>query len=63
MFLTTWQPVITCPEGKIMQNEVNFAEKEVKILILDCFLQFECLNMRDIADYDRSNGSGLFYSH
>ena len=29
---------------------------------LDCglFFEFECLNMLDIADFDRSNGSELY---
>ena len=46
-----------------MQNEANFAEKKVKILISDTFFEFECLNMLDIADYDRTNGSGLLHNH
>ena len=40
-----------------MQNEANFAEKKVKILILHYFFKFECLNMHDIADYDSTNCS------
>ena len=40
-----------------MQNEANFAEKKVKILILDYFFEFECFNMLDIADYDSTNCS------
>ena len=34
--------------------------KKIKISIFDQFFDFECLNMMDIADYDRANGSGLF---
>ena len=45
-----------------MQNEANFAEKKVKILILHYFFEFECLNMHDIADYDSTNGSGLLHN-
>ena len=43
-----------------MQNEANFEEKKLKILILDYFFEFECLNMLDNADYDSTNGSSLF---
>ena len=46
-----------------MQNEANFAEKKVKILILHYFFEFECLNMHDIADYDSTNDSGLLRIH
>ena len=46
-----------------MQNEANFAEKKVKILILDYFFEFECLNMLDITDYDSTNGSELLHNH
>ena len=61
-----------------MQNEANFAEKKVKILILLLFFEFECLNMLDIADYDStsivlnmlviadcdsSNSSDLLHNH
>ena len=46
-----------------MQNEVNFAEKNVKILILDYFFEFECLNMLDNADNDSTNGSFPFGNH
>ena len=42
-----------------MLNEANFAEKKVKMLILDYFFEFDCLNMLDIADFDSTNGSGL----
>ena len=45
-----------------MQNEANFAEKKVKILILH-FIMFECLKMHDIADYDSTIGSGLLRNH
>ena len=37
--------------------------KKFKISIFDQFFGFECLNMMDIADYDRANGSGLFGNH
>ena len=40
----------------MVQNEANFAEKNVKISILDYFFKFECLNMLDNADYDSING-------
>ena len=33
----------------------------MKILVLGYFLEFESLNMLDIVDYDRINGSGLNY--
>ena len=46
-----------------MLNEANFAEKKVKMLILDYFSEFECLNMLYIADYDSTNGSGLLHNH
>ena len=46
-----------------MQNEANFAEKKVKILISDTFFEFECLNMLDNADYDSTNGSFPFGNH
>ena len=32
-----------------MQNEADYAEKKVKILIFDYFLDFECLNLLDTA--------------
>ena len=41
----------------MVQNEANYAEKNVKILILDYFFEFECLNKLDNADYDSINGS------
>ena len=47
----------------MVQNEANYAEKNVKILILDYFFEFECLNMRDNADHDCMNGSGLLSNH
>ena len=40
-----------------MQNEANFEEKKLKILILDYFFEFECLNKLDNADCDSINGS------
>jgi hypothetical protein len=40
-----------------MQNEANFEEKKLKILILDYLIEFECLNKLDNADYDGINGS------
>ena len=46
-----------------MQNEANLQKKKVKILILDYFFEFVCLNVRDIADYDSTNGSGLLHNH
>ena len=46
-----------------MQNDANFAEKKLKILILDYFFEFECLNMLDDADYDSTNGSFSFDNH
>ena len=39
-----------------MQNVADYAEKKVKILIFDNFLDFECLSMLDTADYDSANG-------
>ena len=41
-----------------MQNVADYAEKKVKILIFDFFLEFECLNMLDTADYDSTNDCG-----
>ena len=38
-----------------------FLQKK-RILILDHF-ESECLNMLDITDYDRTNGSGLLDDH
>ena len=59
----TWQPVLKCPEGKILQNEVNFAtKKNVENLHVRLFFEFECLNMLDIADCDRTNGSGFLHN-
>ena len=46
-----------------MQNEANWAEKNMKISIFDYFFKLEFLDMLGIADYDSSNGSGLFHSH
>ena len=31
-----------------MESEASFAEKNVKILIFDIFIDFECLNLLDI---------------
>ena len=43
-----------------MQNEADYAEKKVKILIFDYFLDFECLNLLDTAYHDSANGSTPF---
>ena len=40
-----------------MQNVADFAEKKSKILIFHCFLDCECLNKLEIADYDSTNCS------
>ena len=37
--------------------------KKIKISIFDQFFDFDCLNMMDLLDYDRANGSGLFDNH
>ena len=42
-----------------MLNEPILLKKKVKMLILDYFFEFDCLNMLDIADFDSTNGSGL----
>ena len=47
----------------MVQNEANYAEKNVKILILDYFFEFECMNLLDNADHDSSNGSFPFGNH
>ena len=41
----------------------QLCRKNVKILILDYFFEFECWNMLDNADYDSSNGSFSFNNH
>ena len=41
----------------------QLCRKNVKILILDYFFKFECLNMLDNADYDSTNGSFSFDNH
>ena len=41
----------------------QFYRRKGENLDFRLFFEFECLNMLDIADYDRSNDSGLFYSH
>ena len=41
----------------------QFYRKKGKILILDDFFEFECLNMLDNADYDSTNGSFSFDYH
>ena len=41
----------------------QLCRKNVKILILDYFFKFECLNMLDNADYDSTNGSFSFDHH
>ena len=43
-----------------MQNEADYAEKKVKTLIFDYFLDFECLNLLDTAYRDSANGSTPF---
>ena len=35
----------------------RLGRKKTKILIFDHFLDFECLNVLDTADYDSANGS------
>ena len=47
----------------MVQNEANYPKKNMKILILDYFFEFECLNMLDDADYDSTNGSFPFGNH
>ena len=46
-----------------MQNEAILVEKNVKILIFNYFLKFECLIMLDIVDYDSTHCSGLLHDH
>ena len=36
MFLSTWQPPITCVDGLNMQNVANYAEKKSKSWFLNC---------------------------
>ena len=38
-------------------------QKKAKILILDYFFEFECLDMLDNADYDSTNGLFSFGNH
>ena len=41
----------------------SILQKKGENLDFRLFFEFESLNMLDIADYDRTNGSGLLHNH